>query len=332
VAGGAPADREPLPASIAPMLAVPAERLPDRDEEWGFEVKWDGVRTVVLVEEGRVRLLSRRANDVTVAYPEMAALGAALAGRPAVLDGEIVAVDERGRPSFAELQPRIHVADPRQAARLAASTPATLMVFDVLHLDGRSTLALPYLERRELLASLDLGGPHWRTAAYYVGGGEALAAAAREQGLEGVVAKLLVSRYLPGRRSESWRKVKNVATQDVVIGGFTIGEGSRAGSFGALLIGVGQPDGRLSFAGRVGSGFDDRALADLRGRLSALRADHNPFDAPLPRADGAHAVFVEPRLVGEVRFQQWTRDGRLRAPVWRGLRPDVDPAQVRREI
>ena len=312
------------------MTAVLGE-LPERDAEWGFEVKWDGVRTIALVEEGRVRLLSRRGRDVSVAYPELAGLAGALEGRAVALDGEIVAVDEAGRPSFAALQPRMHVADARQAARLAGSIPATLMAFDVLHLDGRSTTTLAYRERRALLSSLRVEGPHWRTPAYYEGGGAHLAAAAREQGLEGVLAKLLTSRYLPGRRSASWRKVKNVATQDVVIGGFTVGDGSRGGSFGALLIGVHGPEGTLRFAGRVGSGFDDRALADLAARMAPLRVERSPFDSPLPRPDAALAVYVEPRLVGEVRFQQWTRDGRLRAPVWRGLRADRDPAEVRRE-
>jgi bifunctional non-homologous end joining protein LigD len=182
-----------------------------------------------------------------------------------------------------------------------------------------------------MLASLDLSGPHWRTPAFYAGGGAALASAAREQGLEGVMAKLLSGSYLPGRRSGSWRKVKNVATQDVVIGGYTIGDGSRAGSFGALLVGVPTEAGGLAFAGRVGSGFDDRALADMVLRLAALRTDRNPFGETLPRAEEAHAVFVEPRMVGEVRYQQWTRDGRLRAPVWRGLRQDVSPEQPRRQ-
>jgi bifunctional non-homologous end joining protein LigD len=318
---------ESLPAMIAPMLATAGE-LPASDDGWSFEVKWDGVRSIAFLEAGRLRLMSRRGNDVTVTYPELGPLAAAAGGRPIVLDGEIVALDEDGKPSFNRLQARINVADGHQAARLAERAPATLMIFDVLHLDGGSAMPLPWSERRELLESLELVGPSWRTPPVFPGEGRALLAAAREQGLEGVVAKLTTSPYRPGRRSEAWRKVKAVRTIDVVIGGFTTGDRSRAASFGALLVGVPDPQGLLTYVGRVGSGFDQRALDDIVGRLLPLRREASPFGASLKPAEAAVAVFVEPTLVGEVRYLEWTRERRLRAPVWRGLRPDMEPSDV----
>jgi bifunctional non-homologous end joining protein LigD len=317
---------EPLPAMIAPMLATLAD-LPASDEGWSFEVKWDGVRAVVFLDAGRTRLMSRNARDITVAYPELRPLAGEVAGRPVALDGEIVALDADGRPSFGLLQTRISIADAGQAARLAARTPATLMVFDVLHLDGGSAMPLPWSERRALLESLELEGPSWRTPRVFDGGG-ALLAAAREQGLEGVVAKLETSTYRPGRRTDAWRKVKALTTKDVVIGGFTTGDRSRAASFGALLVGVPAADGSLTYVGRVGSGFDDKSLDDLVARLLPLRRSDNPFGGSIKPAEAAVATFVEPCLVGEVRYLEWTRERRLRAPVWRGLRHDLDPAEV----
>lgn len=318
---------EPLPAFVRPMLATPGE-LPARDEGWAYEVKWDGVRAVVFVEDGRVRLMSRRGNDVTASYPELQALAGELPGRPAVLDGEIVALDEDGRPDFGLLQGRIHLTERAQVARMVLRTPVTLMLFDVLHLDGGVAMPLPWSDRRALLESLALEGGHWRTPPSFAGDGRAVAAGAAAQGLEGVVAKLVASPYRPGRRSESWRKVKIVATQDVVIGGYTVGDGARGASFGALLMGLPGEDGRLSYVGKVGGGFSEEALREMVARLAPLRARANPFDESLRPAETAGVVFVESRLVAEVRYQQWTRDGRLRAPTWRGLRPDVGPDEV----
>jgi bifunctional non-homologous end joining protein LigD len=211
---------------------------------------------------------------------------------------------------------------------MAASTPVTLMLFDVLQVDGGVAMPLPYTERRALLESLDLEGERWRTPPSFAGEGRAVADGAAAQGLEGVVAKLAASPYRPGRRSDSWRKVKVVATQDVVIGGYTTGDGARASSFGALLVGLPGEDGRLCYAGKVGGGFDEPALRRMVARLAPLRTGNNPFDASLRPAETRGVVFVEPRLVAEVRYQQWTREGRMRAPTWRGLRDDVDPEDV----
>ena len=318
---------EPLPALVHPMLTVLREELPPDDERWAYEMKWDGVRAVVYVAGGRARVMSRNDIDVTASYPELREMAAALGARQVVLDGEIVAFDDRGVPSFTRLQQRMHVTNPTQVRRLLAGTPVTYLAFDVLHLDGRGTLDLPYTRRRELLESLELAGPHWQTSPAWFGGGAAVLRAAGEQGVEGVVAKRLDSRYRPGERAEAWLKIKHLRTQEVVIGGWNPGKGKRDGMIGSLLIGVPGPDG-LAYVGRVGTGFTDRALRELARTLAPLRRPDPPFVTPVPRDQARDARWVRPELVGEVRFGEWTKDGRLRQPAWRGLRPDKRPDQV----
>jgi len=320
----------PLPDKVRPMMAVPADHLPAGDDRWAYEMKWDGVRAVVYVEGGRPRVLTRNDNDVTATYPELREMAASLGARQVVLDGEVVAFDEAGRPSFSHLQARMHVTNASQVRRLASTTPVTYLAFDVLHLDGRSTLALPYAERRSLLESLELQGRRWQTPPAWFGGGAAVLAAAKEQGLEGVVAKERGSRYHPGRRSDSWVKVKHLRTQEVVVGGWKPGQGRRSSTVGSLLLGVYSATG-LEYAGHVGTGFTEQVLRDVADRLRALERDTPPFTGTVPRPDARDAHWVEPVLVGEVRFSEWTRDGRLRQPAWRGLREDKDPEQVVRE-
>jgi bifunctional non-homologous end joining protein LigD len=319
-----------MPSLVRPMLAVLRDELPHDDEAYGYEFKWDGVRAVVYVEGGRPRVLSRNDRDVTASYPELRELAAGLGARQAVLDGEIVAMDEGGRPSFSALQARMHVTNAAQVKRLTTATPITYLVFDVLHLDGRSLLDLPYAERRDLLESLALSGRSWQTPPWFRGGGAAVLAASKEQGLEGVVAKRLDSHYFPGRRSDCWLKVKNLRTQEVVIGGWKPGEGRRKGALGSLLLGV-PTGGGLGFVGHVGTGFTDAMLRDLGARLAELSRDDSPFATAVPREHARDAHWVEPELVGEVAFSEWTRDGRLRHPAWRGLRPDKSPGEVVRE-
>lgn len=324
-----PAGWEPLPERLRPMLATLGE-LPAEDAGWAYEFKWDGVRMVAYVSGGRVRLLGRNDRDATSTYPELHGLGPALGSRQAVLDGEVVTLDDRGRPSFEALQPRMHVADASRARRLAQRAPVTYLVFDLLHLDGRSTLGMPYHQRRQLLAKLGLAGERWNTPAAHDGPGADVLRAAEQVGLEGVVAKRTDSPYRPGRRSGEWVKVKVVHTQEVVIGGFTRGRGSRSPGLGALLLGV--PDGSgLRYIGKVGTGFTETALSGLRAQLRPLETDRSPFVGTVPRAEAADATWVSPALVGEVRFAEWTSAGRLRHPTWRGLRPDKEPGEVARE-
>lgn len=314
---------------IAPMLAVLADHLPPEDGRWAYEMKWDGVRAVLYADGQRLKAMSRNDIDMMGSYPELVGLAAALP-RDTVLDGEIVALDHSGRPSFEQLQARMHVVDTRRAEQLAETTPVTFMAFDLLRLEGRSSLPLPYTERRFLLEGLELDARHWKTPPRWTEDGAAILQAARDQHLEGVVVKQLTSAYYPGRRFNGWLKVKNLRTQEVVIGGWQPGEGRREGAIGSLLLGLPEGD-QLRYVGKVGTGFTDRSLRELAELLQPLRTDTSPYVEPVPRRDAIGAVWVRPAVVGEVRFGEWTRDGRLRHPAWRGLRPDKDVSQVVRE-
>jgi bifunctional non-homologous end joining protein LigD len=320
--------REPMPQRIVPMLARTGQ-LPAEDSGWGFEIKWDGVRAIAYSTPGELRLESRNLNDITDSYPELARLGRDLGSHQAVLDGEIVAFGEDGRPSFGVLQSRMHVASREQARRLSKATPVTYVVFDLLWLDGHSLMEQPYAERRARLSELQLNGEHWQTPEHVVGNGRALLQASVEQRLEGVVAKRLDSTYEPGRRAGSWLKIKTMGRQEFVVGGWLPGKGRRRETIGALLLGVFEPDGALRYVGRVGTGFSDRELTRLGGLLAPLERDDSPFargERP-PR----EAAFVEPRLVAEVDFAEWTSAGNIRHPSYKGLREDKEAAAVVRE-
>jgi bifunctional non-homologous end joining protein LigD len=326
----APAGIEPMPTLVRPMLATAATTLPRDDDRYGYEFKWDGVRAVVYVDGGRPKVLSRNDNDVTSSYPELRAMAESLGSTQVVLDGELVAFDADGRPSFGALQSRMHVTSASQIRRLVNQTPVTFLAFDLLYLDGRALLDEPYEARRAALDGLGLSGPSWQTTPWFPGGGEAVLEASRQQQLEGILAKRLDARYLPGRRSEHWLKLKNIRTQEVVVAGWKPGTGHRAKTFGSLLLGVYDGDG-LSYVGHVGSGFNDEVLRTLSADLAARASDDQPFATAPPRADARDAHWVEPSLVAEVAFSEWTGDGRLRHPVWRGLRPDKEPSEVIRE-
>jgi bifunctional non-homologous end joining protein LigD len=317
--------REPMPEHVLPALAG-SGALPPDGKGWEFEVKWDGVRAIAYARPGRLRLESRNLNEISDTYPEVRGLLRQLGMREAVLDGEIIAFDESGRPSFERLQRRMHVASSSAIRRRVADTPVVYAIFDLLYLDGHSLMGLPYAERRERLESLGLGGPAWRVPARHRGDGPALLEATRRQGLEGIVAKRRDSRYEPGRRTSAWVKVKHTRRQELVIGGWLPGEGRRSERIGALLVGYPEADARLRFAGRVGTGFTDAALDELGRRLAPLRRDVNPFD-PRPRLP-RNAVFVEPSLVAEVEFTQWTADGVMRAPSFKGLREDKSARDI----
>ncbi len=323
---------DPMPTLVRPMLATLGELPPaSEDARFGYEMKWDGVRAVVYVDAGRVRVVSRNDREITAGFPELHGLGDALRAHRVILDGEIVAfAPSGGQISFAALQPRLHVQNAAQIRRLAEEIPVAYYAFDLLYRDGRSTLGLPYRERRRLLDSLELRGPHWDTPPYVVGGGPEALAESRRRGLEGILAKRLASIYQPGRRSKNWIKVKHQLVQEVVIGGWQPGRGRRAGTIGSLLLGIPGPRG-LEYVGKVGTGFTREVLDDLLARLRALERETSPFADDLPARDAKDAHWVAPELVGEVAFTEWTRDGRLRHPTWRGLRPDKSPAEVVRE-
>jgi len=310
--------RQPMPEQLKPMLAR-AGSLPVRDAGWAFEVKWDGVRALAYSEPGRLRLESRNGNDITASYPELRPLNRALSSHHAILDGEIVAFDEHGRPSFGRLQSRMHVSSDSAARRRSKEVPVAYVIFDLLWLDGHPLLALPYGERRARLAELGLEGPAWRTPEHVVGNGAAMLEASLRNGLEGVVAKKLDSLYEPGRRSPCWLKVKNVRREDVVVGGWVPGAGKRTDRIGALLVGVEQ-EGALRYAGRVGTGFTEAEL-DRLSEVLQRRAD-SPFDAGTAKPPRG-SVFVEPTRVAEVEFTEWTSDGMLRHPSYKGLREEA---------
>ena len=318
-----------FPEHLKPMAATLLPKgLPSPDEAYAYEFKWDGVRALTYIRDGDVHVESRNLLDVTGQYPEVAAVAGTLAGRTAVLDGEIVALDKKGRPSFQLLQGRMHIGAAGEVRRRMAETPVAYLVFDVLYLDGESTTRLPYTERRALLEALPISGPSVQVPPTTFGNGAAVRDASRDNGLEGVMAKRLDSVYEPGKRSRAWLKVKNHRGQEFVIGGWSTGEGRRAGTIGALLVGYYQ-DGTLVYAGHVGTGFTDRLLDELRKEMAPLTRPDSPFDTPVPRI--RNATFVEPKLVGEVQFSEWTRDGTLRQPSFKGLREDKDPRQVVRE-
>jgi bifunctional non-homologous end joining protein LigD len=321
-----PGEREPMPVGLRPMLARLA-KMPADEDRYGFEIKWDGVRALAYLARGKVRLQSRTGRDISTQFPEAAGLTGTLGRRQVVLDGELVAFDEAGRPSFQRLQGRVHLASPQEIRERMGAIPVTFVLFDLLHLSGRNTRELPYEQRRAALEALGLDGPSWQTPGYRVGEGGKLLALSREQGLEGVVAKRLGSLYEPGRRGGSWLKIKNVRSQEVVIGGWLPGKGRRGGTIGALLAGY-YEDGELRFAGKVGTGFSDEDLRRLVERLEPLRRDTSPFVGRQPERG---SIFVEPKLVAEVEFGEWTQAGTMRHPAFKGLRTDKPARDVMRE-
>jgi bifunctional non-homologous end joining protein LigD len=315
---------EAMPETIKPMLAKLGS-LPGGDDGFGYEVKWDGVRVVCFSDSGHVRLQNRNLRDCSAQYPEIKPIGRALRSTRAVLDGEVVALDERGKPDFGLLQRRMHLASEAAVRQRRGDTPVTYMIFDLLYLNGHSTTALPYAERRKLLEQLDLDGPGWRVpAAYQAGEGQALLAASKQQGLEGIVAKRLAGSYEPGVRSASWIKIKNHAEQEFVVGGWLPGQGRRGATVGSLALGY-YEHGELVYAGNVGTGFTDQMLSSLARLLEPLGTGESPFSGRQPPKE---TVFVQPQLVARVEFAEWTRQGTIRHPSFKGLLDDRNPQEV----
>jgi bifunctional non-homologous end joining protein LigD len=308
------------------MKAVAGD-LPPEDGSWAFEVKWDGMRVLARVAGGRVRLASARGADVTDTFPELEALAACVDTHDVLLDGEVVATDDDGVPSFARLQRRMHVADRADAARRVAEVPVSYLAFDVLEVDGEAVWGRPWSERRALLESLVAPAGPVQVPAAFPSGGRELLAAAEQRGLEGVVAKRIDSAYEPGARSPRWRKVKVRHTQEFVVAGWLGGAGNRSGAIGSLVLGC-HEGGVLRWAGNVGTGFTGAELARLGAQLGALRTDDHPFAERPPPPTGTRAHWVAPELVVQVAFAEWTPDRRLRHPSYLGQREDKAPEDV----
>ncbi|MFF1407281.1 ATP-dependent DNA ligase [Streptomyces sp. NPDC058294] len=315
---------------IPPMLATPGG-LPSaaQDERWAYETKQDGQRVMVyLPGDGSVLLRARSGEDITAAYPELRPLGAALGAAPAVLDGEVLALDERGRADFQLLQGRMGLAHaPARAARRAAQVPVHLVLFDLPYL-AEPLVRLPYVRRRARLEGLGLAGPHWSTPGAVTGHGAEALRATREHGLEGLVCKRLDSVYEPGVRSRAWIKIRNMRAEDVIVGGWLPGRGRLAGLPGAVLAGQ-RAGGRLRYVGGVGTGWSEAERAELAELLRDAASERCPFD-PVPRVPDAR--WVLPRLVGEVSYSTRTRNGMLRQPSWLRLRPDLTPRESAADV
>jgi bifunctional non-homologous end joining protein LigD len=303
-----------------PMLATLAEDVP-RGAGWAFEVKWDGYRAIATESGGDVTLTSRNGNDLTARFQNVAKeIPRAVKTPDCVLDGEVCALDESGRSSFSAMQ------------QGKPGTPIVYYVFDVLEIEGEPVIDLPLVERRKLLEGLlDRRNKTVRLSETF-DDGQALLQAAKQQQLEGIMAKRLDSRYLPGRRTRDWLKIKTHSEQEFVIAGYTKGTGRRASSFGALVLGYYLGD-ELVYAGNVGTGFNSKEIEKLLDKLRPLRRDLPPFrEVPkMPKVRKSDVIWVEPKLVAEVEFAEWTHDGRLRAPSYKGLREDKSPKDVRRE-
>jgi bifunctional non-homologous end joining protein LigD len=287
---------EPMKASLG--------SLPPDDENWAYEIKYDGYRTLAFVDDGSTRLQSSNLIDVTAKYPELGHFAGSVNATSAIVDGELVVLDPEGRPSFELMQQH--------------ATQVAFYIFDVLSVDGQDTIALPYEQRRDLLTGLVEAGSNWVVPIHRVGDGAALVAATAELGLEGVMAKRLGSVYTPGKRTPNWRKVKNRRTVEVVIGGYRPGTGNREGTFGALLVGVPEASG-LRFAGGVGTGFNQRMLETLKRRLKALRTESCPFSTTPPREYSRDATWVRPELRAKVEITEFTNEGYVRQSSFIGL-------------
>ncbi|MGB0112871.1 MAG: non-homologous end-joining DNA ligase [Ilumatobacteraceae bacterium] len=294
--------RFPVAPMKATMGSLPPVEAEGAGDEWAFEIKWDGYRTIAHVDGGAVRLQSSSGRDVTARWPEISPLAGALNAPSAILDGELVVLDDAGRPNFGHLQ----------QSGVGSRFQTALYLFDVLQVNGTDTIDLDYLDRRRLLEGLVEPGDNWAVPSFNVGGGAALVAATAEQGLEGVIAKRVESRYRPGTRTKEWRKIKNRQRTTLTIGGFTAGTGNRSSTFGALLVGRRGDDGALDFAGGVGTGFDQRTLEELTGRLRAAEIDDCPFDPPPPASVRRTARWVEPTLDAEIDIAEFTNDGLVR--------------------
>ncbi|MGZ8718608.1 MAG: ATP-dependent DNA ligase [Aeromicrobium sp.] len=320
--------------AIAPMLATLGdEAFLETGDDWAYEMKWDGIRALVHVDGAEVRLSSRNGNDMTATYPDLVEqLADSIVAGSAILDGEIVALGKGSRPDFGLLQRRMGLTRKHEVAQAVKGVPVHLMLFDVLDIDGKSQLKEPYEKRRKALLSVvaDPARGKVQVPPAFDGGFDAALKTSGDLGLEGIIAKKVESAYSVGRRSRAWIKVKHSRMQEVVIGGWRPGKGRRSNGIGSLLMGIPDDDGTLHYVGRVGTGFGDRELETLKTKLDRIKRRTSPFD-DVPKPDASDAIWVSPRLVGEVEFAEWTVTERLRHPVWRGWRPDQSARDVRKD-
>jgi bifunctional non-homologous end joining protein LigD len=321
-----------------PMLAKSSSKLPEKIEEYGFEVKWDGIRALSYITNGNIQIISRNGFDISFRYPEIHPLGQKLKKQTVIVDGELTAFDEAGHPSFAMLQHRMNLEKPALIEKTAAIIPVTYIIFDLLQINEQLLINHSYQSRRFELAKLELADRAWSTPAYHTEHAADFLEASRKLGLEGIILKRLNSLYLPGKRSDDWLKVKNFHRQEFIIGGWTPGIGNRTGTIGSLLLGYydvipeaasarGMPQ-KLLYAGSCGTGFTAKTLKQLQELLQPLSIPNHPFSSDPKKAT---VSFVQPLVVAEIAFAEWTPAETLRHPSFLGLRADKDASYVIRE-
>jgi DNA ligase D-like protein (predicted ligase) len=306
---------------IRPMMAK--EGKPFDSPSHLFEPKWDGLRAILFLQKKTVEFQNRNLRDVTASYPELQNLSGMIKASRAIMDGEIVVLNEKGVPEFGRLQFRFGQTDPRKIALLQHTNPTTYVAFDLLHLDGKDLIQEPLKERKQMLRKIVTEGPHFLYADHIENQGSAFYSETRKLGIEGIIGKDLTSPYLPGVRSSSWTKIKGSRFVDAVIVGYSGGEGARTPTFGSLIVAMYNKEGKLVHVGNVGGGFDNQTLGEIKRMLDNLLTKtptiKGPVDAPSP------VTWVKPRLVCEVEYGQFTRDRMLRFPRFHRMRPDKKP-------
>lgn len=318
---------------IKPMLAKLGS-IPFDTEDYAYEIKWDGLRAILYVQNGKIKILSRNLKDITSQYPELQELSNCFKGKNAILDGEIVILDKDNKPSFSLLQYRMGVVSAVEITEKMHAFPVNYIIFDLLYYMDESLLHLSYLERQKLLSSLKLSGSYWQTPGFKTQGITMLEAT-KKLNLEGIVAKRLHSTYLPGKRTGDWLKIKNQHRQELLIAGWVPGKGSRQGTLGSILTGyfdhlpAENDHQHLIYAGKVGTGFNRETLNKLKILFKPLEISQNPFNHEPPIKE--KVIFLKPILIGEFEFTEWTPSGTMRHPSFKGLRQDKDPRFIVRE-